>query len=160
MTEAQMLAALYSKFAYSGTLALLSHFTPKTWWECDALRITSAGYAIEYELKISRKDYLADFRKCRRAWSTRTMEQKHTLLALRTGWPSRFYFVMPAGLADQVQIPEHAGLIAVGGADVPYLRTVRPAPQLHDRPAGPQVIQTMGRNGLYRLANQVIESGM
>lgn len=74
-------------------------------YECDVFRITQSDYTIEYEIKISRSDYLADFKK--------DGGKKH--LSLKVGdefkAPNRFFFVVPEGLITVDELPSYAGLI-------------------------------------------------
>lgn len=71
--------------------------------ECDALVITNSNYAIEYELKISRSDFFADFKK-----------RKHKSMSNgRGGKISRFYYVVPTNMITVAEVPSYAGLIYV-----------------------------------------------
>jgi len=70
-------------------------------WECDVLAITKAGYAVEYELKTTRSDFKADFKK-----------PKHKLFKKgQGGQVSRFWFVVPEGLVGKDEVPSYAGLM-------------------------------------------------
>jgi len=100
--------------------------------------VTQAGYAEEFEIKTSVSDFQADFRK-RVGWGRSAL--KHDILAGRVDmgkWtlPRRFWFVVPAEIADQVkgEVPDHAGLMVAvppggrvppgGGGGVPRGRPV------------------------------------
>lgn len=98
-------------------------------WESDKLIITRSGYAYEFEVKISKSDFKADFKK----------EDKHTILegkkeflpsydkvlgiwkglqadnyrTSRFKKPNYFYYAVPEGLIDVNDVPEYAGLIYV-----------------------------------------------
>lgn len=98
--------------------------------EQDMLEVTAAGYAVEYEIKVSFSDYEADFRKTLGLGHRRGAPTKHAVLAGDIGpgnWtlPRRFWFVMPTPLALDVlkvapegerqgshTLPAHAGLLA------------------------------------------------
>jgi hypothetical protein len=70
-------------------------------WECDVLAVTKFGYAVEYELKISRSDFKADFKK-----------PKHKLFNKgQGGMISKFWFVVPQGLVKKSEVPAYAGLM-------------------------------------------------
>ena len=94
-------------------------------WESDLLAISKdKKYITEYEIKISRNDFKADFKK----------EEKHKLIS--DGYlykcnynqiPNYFYYVTPPGLLDVSEIPEYAGLIEIGTGR----KTVKRAPLLH-----------------------------
>lgn len=92
-------------------------------WESDYLAMTKAGYWYEVEVKISRSDFLADFKKL----------DKHQLL--RSGWksglrPNYFAYCVPAGLITAEEVPKYAGLYYVEPNST-YITCVKAAPQLH-----------------------------
>jgi len=71
--------------------------------EADLISVTKAGYINEYEIKITRSDFKADFKK-----------SKHSFLKDRQKtFRAYFWFVTPEGLVDVDEIPEYAGFIAV-----------------------------------------------
>jgi hypothetical protein len=79
--------------------------------ECDVFRLTGSDFVIEYEIKISRSDFFADFKK---GWSDKG--EKH--LQLKSGeerCPNRFFFVVPDGLVKPEEVPAYAGLIYFKG---------------------------------------------
>lgn len=98
-------------------------------WESDYLALTKSGYLYEGEVKISRNDFKADFKK----------ENKHLILegkmpetapetpVLR---PHYFFYAVPEGLVTVDEVPEYAGLIYMINHH-PYYRWVKPAPCLH-----------------------------
>ena len=66
--------------------------------------VTKAGYWHEYEVKLSARDFDADFDKT----------AKHRALEARTAnAPKSFHYVMPTDIAENVNVPEYAGLITV-----------------------------------------------
>lgn len=128
-------------------------------WESDKLIITKSGYTYEFEVKISRSDFKADFKH---------KKEKHTILrscltgerytqkgyefmeanrytnmadfeasiAFRQFYltsyykrPNYFYYAVPQDLVSVDEIPEYAGLIYV--TEYGSLRTVKKAPLLH-----------------------------
>ena len=100
-------------------------------WESDVLKITKSGYAYEFEIKISRADFKNDFKH---------KKKKHTLLESKESSskiPNYFYYVVPEGLINDEEIPEHAGLIYVlgniiGNGRVYYqFQEIKKAPKLH-----------------------------
>lgn len=152
MTEKLAQAILASKFGFQSQ-AMLTNYTPaqewgrSPWWECDLLRISKSMLAHEFEIKASLQDFRADFSKRSRRG------QKHTLLALRKGWPNRFSFVLPQGLVPANEVPAHAGLIEIQvdrGGNWGWAQVVRQAPLLHDRKVEEAEVQHMMRNAMYR----------
>jgi len=111
--------------------------TPPGWWECDIFSLTKAGYMNEFEIKVSRSDFKADWkkglgpytsakhrgfdmRKCRgrtgefkKEWEEASRPVlKHDLLAEKcTKGPTYFWFCTPDGLLKTEDIPEYAGHI-------------------------------------------------
>jgi len=117
--------------------------------ECDVLAISKSGYLIEYEIKRSRSDFRADFKK----------EHKHRFLserkAVRHGrgrnkgkmWfkiPNRFYYVCETDLIKKSEVPEYAGLIYVGKRG--GLKTIKKAPLLHNNKANDQLYEAIAKN--------------
>jgi len=71
--------------------------------EADLISVTKAGYINEYEIKITRSDFKADFKK-----------SKHSFLKDRQKtFRSYFWFVAPEGLINADEIPEYAGFMIV-----------------------------------------------
>lgn len=97
-------------------------------WESDFFTVSTSGYAYEIEIKISRSDYKADFKK----------GLKHQLLAdpmSKTYYngkpyrvPNKFYFCCPKGLIRLDEVPFYAGLIYTDGFST---TVVKPAPFIH-----------------------------
>jgi hypothetical protein len=73
------------------------------WYEMDLCKIMKSGYVVEYEIKISRSDFFADFKK--------DNGYKHSRLQTNTSFCNRFFFVTPKGLLKPDEIPTYAGLI-------------------------------------------------
>ena len=88
---------------------VVPNYTPVKWYEADLFGVTKAGLGVEFEIKISRRDFKADAKKV----------EKYRRLAAGEG-PSRFYFVMPEDLVAVAEIPPWAGLIE--------LTPLRPSP--------------------------------
>lgn len=98
-------------------------------WESDFLALTKSGYLYEGEVKISKSDFKADFKK----------KDKHTLLResyekiegvegkLR---PHYFFYVVPENLITEDEVPEYAGLVYMT-EHFPYWKWVKQAPLLH-----------------------------
>lgn len=77
-------------------------------YEADLYGVSLAGYATEWEIKLTAADFRADAKKTARGQS------KHDFVARGLG-PARFVFVMPAPLAEQVheEVPPWAGILPV-----------------------------------------------
>ena len=71
-------------------------------FESDIIAVKD-NIAIEYEIKISPNDYIAEFKN---------KEHKHRAYKLRRdGIPNMFYFIMPKGMIQKEGIPTDYGLI-------------------------------------------------
>jgi hypothetical protein len=77
--------------------------------------VTKAGHSIEFEIKISRSDFLKDREK--QVVIGRRVRSKHDILADKesTEGPRRFFYVAPKGMLKLDEIPAWAGLIEVVG---------------------------------------------
>lgn len=140
---------------------VIPRYTPSHWWECDVAEITPAGLWREYEIKCSRGDFLADAKKEQPRpgtgrWVTddptqpyksryvREMENKHQLMADPARGPSQFWYVTPAGLIDQQELPDWAGWMVVHEAPrwgTLRIEEVRPAPRRHRNKIDPKIEQ-------------------
>ena len=76
--------------------------------ECDILKVTPAGYATEYEIKISKSDFKADLKK------------KHSH---DSKFIQRLFYIVPYELLDYAKenLPENAGLGYVINDEVEYV---------------------------------------
>lgn len=91
--------------------------------EADFFCISKTGYATEFEIKVSKSDFKADFKK----------KKKHEKYAdkSRTYKPNRFYYVVPDGLIDVKDVPTYAGLIYICESASAPMKYVKKAPLLH-----------------------------
>lgn len=96
-------------------------------WECDSFSVTSTGYVYEIEVKVSRSDFMADFKKPKHHFF-KTMKNGYSILAGDVSWiserdgntyirrefqhikpmmvgyencPNRFFFACPVGLCKR-----------------------------------------------------------
>jgi hypothetical protein len=77
-------------------------------WESDFFCISTSGYAIEVEVKISKSDFKADFKKTDKHCIVKNGNDIHNVKQFR---PNRFYYCCPEGLIDKNEVPEYAGLL-------------------------------------------------
>lgn len=85
-------------------------------WESDLFGISSSGYAVEVEVKISRSDFNADFKKQKhgifeKAFNEKNEAMKQAFIEVNNPVPNRFYFACPFGMITPDQVPPYAGLI-------------------------------------------------
>ncbi|MCA8829413.1 hypothetical protein [Hymenobacter pini] len=113
--------------------------------EADVLVLRKTGYVAEYEVKVSRADFKADFRKL----------SKHDFLKAGHQWcANEFWFACEEGLIQLDEVPEYAGLIYIvqhryqyPGSDTWYCKNVavvqKKAPRIH---------KTIHKNLVHKLA--------
>lgn len=138
LTAKEITVALWWHFSPSSDI-LIPRYTPRDWWECDMWRLTKNGFVDEFEVKTNIADFKADSAKVKRGhmlfdsenktWIESKEERKHELLQGESKGPNRFWFVLPRELIGQVEIPEYAGLVSVGGST----HIEKPAPKRHFR---------------------------
>jgi len=101
-------------------------------WESDFWVQAKSGYTYEIEIKISKSDFLNDFKH---------KTKKHEILS--TGWcsdprfdepikrrrPNKFFYCVPEGLVDVSDVPDYAGLMLFNKNG--KILTVKDAPLLH-----------------------------
>jgi hypothetical protein len=92
-------------------------------WESDFFCISSSGYAIEVEIKISRSDFKADFKKTIKHKLLSNASKELVTLNMGTDnnmsmvsyrvpvTPNKFYYCCPENLIDRSEIPDYAGLL-------------------------------------------------
>ena len=113
------------------------------YWEADIISITKAGYMNEYEIKISKQDFKADFKK-----------RKHNSFkrcSFREGArvPNRFWYVAPIK-AIPICVPDYAGIMLVyemerGKFKDLRLQIIKQAPLIHKNKVGQE-----GKNSILR----------
>lgn len=141
MTERLLQTRLFWKIRSSCVIAA-PNYTPLNWWECDVWAVTKAGYAVEYEIKLSKSDFDADSRKVKRQYKSGlgvVERNKHQSIGAESG-PSRFYYVIPESLESQIVLPEWAGLITCRPSGWTNMIRNR-APMLHKKKVGRREIR-------------------
>jgi hypothetical protein len=99
--------------------------------EADVVLLRPTGVTVEFEVKVSRADFLADFRKV----------IKHQQLKLGIeGGPQHFYYACEPGVIPIEKVPSYAGLVHVSRKEnrrrgSQYeVEVVKKAPRLHKTP--------------------------
>jgi len=81
-------------------------------YEMDMFKVSERGYVTEYEVKVSRGDFKADFKKAPELFEKHKLgSTKHDRVKTGERLCNRFYFVVPQGLVKPEEVPEYAGLI-------------------------------------------------
>lgn len=118
-TEQSILGELNSQFLSQPKYLLNNLYVFS--WESDYLALTKSGYWYEIEVKISRADFKADFKK----------EKKHKYLSNRynNATPNYYYYAVPENLVSVNEVPEYAGLIYINKYG--FISTQKGAPMIH-----------------------------
>lgn len=103
MTAAELQKTICKQEILKGNIPC-ENITPNLVGECDVLSIRKSGYIVEYEIKISRSDYIADTKKDK--W-------RHFELRVETNIPNYFYYVCPEGLIQKEELEDYMGLIYI-----------------------------------------------
>ena len=93
-------------------------------FESDFFCISKSSYVIECEIKVSRSDFFADFKKVDRHRKTKHEILKDKSIIFK---PNRFYFAVPKDLIKIEEIPDYAGLIYIDSKAI----IIKQAPFLH-----------------------------
>lgn len=102
------------------SIILPNVFVGGSHWESDMIEVKKSGLWYEYEIKLTVADYRADFEKKQWNYVPESL-RKHDAYAsadpIMMGTrklipkPKQFYFVVPAGLLDSQDVPEHCGIL-------------------------------------------------
>lgn len=87
-------------------------------FEADIIELTKSGYAVEYEVKITRADFRNDAKK-QKVYRTQPAKSKYEILQ-EGDRVNRFYYIVPKGLITESDIPDFAGLIYAHKANVRF----------------------------------------
>lgn len=149
MTESQIATAVWNKWGRQGLAAPNIHHYA---FESDILVLKKSGYTIEYEIKISHSDFLAD-RKKKAVISPNDKNKRLPNYFIDTKGISRyeyleqglganrFYYVLPKDLVPEEEIPDWAGIIYArpGRASRVYVHIARSPKKLHSNKAEEKV---------------------
>jgi len=102
-------------------------------FECDVLEISEAGYATEYEVKISKEDFNRDSGKSITFRSIDCEDLRKTVVKYNSvDRVTYFYFVVPYRMVSADDVPDFAGLIFYHQDG--YLQKVKEAKRLRETP--------------------------
>jgi len=98
-------------------------------WEADLVCMTKADYMHELEIKISRSDFKADFKKRKHMFLSGKIPLRGSMFERI---PNYFWYVCPWGLIQPEEVPEYAGLIWVNTRSyITGTEEVWKAPKIH-----------------------------
>lgn len=137
MTEQSIQRLLFLR--HRSAQFVLPNYTPPGWYECDLFVLSAAGYSIEYEIKLTKSDFMAEKKK----------RLKHEHLSYRdAGVPTRFFYVVPDGLVLIREVPDYAGLVYIDRGSMVF---VRPAPRLSKDKVPNATMLDIGRIACHRV---------
>jgi hypothetical protein len=134
-----LMKTLYSK----GRGLFCTNFQGCGFAECDVIRITESNIVYEYEIKTSRSDFKADFKKTYKHNRLSGVIQNDKEYIQWNGYPGRanhFYYVCAEDLIKETEVPQYAGLIYVTASDI---KVIKKAPKLHSFKASEKLIRTI-----------------
>lgn len=119
MTVDTLQMAIRQRYRFEQKAVLTNVFVLRSPWESDAIYVTKAGFWAEFEIKLTRSDFLADFRKSQ--YGVNKHEAYAAQHEIRSGSyggslipkPKHFWFVCPEGVVTNDDIPPHAGLMTL-----------------------------------------------
>lgn len=126
-------------------------------WEADMLSVNGSGYLNEYEIKITRADYLKDKKKERKIETLQALYAQSRKFKgnITTGCPNYFWYVT---LGFQIEPPTWAGWILVEEQElrdrsILRMKIQKRAPRLHVGKVGERELIAMGKLLSYRLSH-------
>lgn len=135
--EAGLVMNLYLK----GHSPISTHASPLGLQECDVISISKSDFIYEYEVKISRSDFKADFKKPKHTLITEKKFIKETKKEIFYLVPNYFYFVVPENLITIDEIPEYAGLMYL--TEKGDFNIIKKAPIIHKTKASNEFIRAL-----------------
>jgi hypothetical protein len=119
------------------------------WYEMDIFKLMQSGLIIEYEIKVSRSDFFADFKK--------GSGDKHLKMEKKVSECNRFYYVVPTDLIKVEEIPKYAGLLYFreGQYGIGHCDIVKNAPLIHKNKKADSIYKTLAHKLSFR--SQIIE---
>jgi hypothetical protein len=98
-------------------------------FEMDVFKLSRGGVLTEYEIKISRSDFFADFEKGKSRYAFMGVGTKHKEMETGSCSANRFFYVTPKGLIKEEEIPKYAGLLEYESGY--SFNCIKVAPTLH-----------------------------
>lgn len=145
MNEREIQHALFCHYAGSSILMVPNIYVNGSIWESDLVRITRNFYRYEYEIKVSRSDFLNEFR---------TKKGKHNFFLGSQRGPNYFYFAVPDGLIKADEIDKRYGLVYLKqwkGYDYIGASVVRRPKLLHKSKVGDKTFESLARSLMYKV---------
>ena len=160
ITERKIQDAFYLRNQTRFT-TIIPNCYPPGWFECDLMAITEAGYMYEFEIKLSRSDFLHDAKKGR---APEYLKEYYAGLKMKYGitkyerlssgdknGPSRFWYIVPEVLLDKIELPPFSGCLCVKEmSHFIFLKEIQKAPRLHTHKMNEEHKDIIRRNLYHR----------
>lgn len=155
ITADEITDCFYRKKGHKYRVVIPNVYPHPRYKEMDIMAIRPSGYVEEIEVKLTKSDYAADFRKTLNIKDGLVNKNKHQALKEGLSLCNRFYFLMPQDLADGIVVPEHAGLYILSNSG--WIELIKKAPLLHRRKITPEIEMNVLKNLQYRYWTQRIK---
>lgn len=123
--------------------------------EMDILAARKSGFVDEIEVKLSRADYLNDFKKTvhvrqvgEAKFGITEEKNKHDCLKAGVNYCNYFSFLMTEDLAHNCGVPDYCGLYV--RTSTGFIKQVKRAPRLHNRKMALEMKYDIARKLAYR----------
>jgi len=114
-------------------------------WESDVFNVSKSMIISEYEIKVSRNDFFADFNKKEKH---KTLEDLWTKGIMNQEVPNHFYYCVPEGLIQADEVPEYSGLIYC--ISPLWFKVIKKAPKLHSEKMNNDLWETIAMKLFYK----------
>ena len=142
MKESDVVGKVFVDFYKGWIIAAPNTYALAYGFEADLLAVTKSGYSVEYEVKLTKSDFLNDGKKL----TSYSKIPKYHKLEQGKG-PNRFYYVLPKNMVEEHLIPSWAGIIYL---DNKQLYVSRKAKLLHSKKTSDKVIERLERSIFHR----------
>ena len=117
---AEIIKAIGKRQVLRSHTPVVANVTTMFDWEVDLFSVNKAGMTYEFEVKISRSDFLRDKKK--KKWAMYDWKDKKRL-------PNYMAYVCPSGLINIDEIPDFFGLFYYENGEI---TPIKPPKQIHD----------------------------
>ena len=121
-TSKEITSAIRGRFGRPNFITMANVYMIGSPWESDLVNISPARFFTEFEIKISKQDFNADFRKKfysinKHEWlAGKQFDGPKFNVAEKIPKPKQFYFVLLDGICQEKDIPAHCGMIVFNPA--------------------------------------------
>lgn len=140
MSQTKSIQEAVQKFLYDTShIYQALNYGRTGYFEADILAVTKSMMVTEVEVKISRSDFKADFKKTHKHYRMQNPRNENGIAT-----PNRFYYACPIGLIEESEVPAYAGLMWVD--ILGNVTLVKSAPRIHKDKASEKLIIGMLEN--------------